>query len=166
MRIMGRNAAAYVACAWARQQLISMLIPESGAQILTASGARLRQAYPAEQVPASRPRRPGVIAMVTNERNGALIAAVQVQEGEEIMLISDQGTWCGRVIEVSLRPQYPGRNPDQARQRRGTGRSGACPEPSGGDDEDLPEGEEAAESLGESAESESEPAAEAEGNEE
>ncbi|MFX6759612.1 DNA gyrase C-terminal beta-propeller domain-containing protein, partial [Acinetobacter baumannii] len=45
----------------------------------------------------------GVIAMVTNERNGALIAAVQVQEGEEIMLISDQGTLVRtRVDEVSL----------------------------------------------------------------
>ncbi|WP_371351190.1 DNA gyrase C-terminal beta-propeller domain-containing protein, partial [Salmonella sp. M265] len=44
-----------------------------------------------------------MIAMVTNERNGALIAAVQVQEGEEIMLISDQGTLVRtRVDEVSL----------------------------------------------------------------
>ena len=70
--------------------------------------ARLRQAYPAEQVPASRPWRPGVIAMVTNERNGALIAAVQVQEGEEIMLISDQGTLVRtRVDEVSCPAAIP-----------------------------------------------------------
>lgn len=41
--------------------------------------------------------------MVGNERNGALIGAIQVQEGEEIMLISDQGTLVRtRVDEVSL----------------------------------------------------------------
>lgn len=46
--------------------------------------------------------------MVTNERNGALIAAVQVQEGEEIMLISDQGTLVRtRVDEVSCPAAIP-----------------------------------------------------------
>ena len=44
----------------------------------------------------------GVIAMVSNERNGRLVGAVQVQDGEEIMLISDQGTLVRtRVDEVS-----------------------------------------------------------------
>jgi len=41
--------------------------------------------------------------MVTNERNGKLVGAIQVQDGEEIMLISDQGTLVRtRVDEVSL----------------------------------------------------------------
>ena len=40
--------------------------------------------------------------MVSNERNGRLVGAVQVQDGEEIMLISDQGTLVRtRVDEVS-----------------------------------------------------------------
>jgi DNA gyrase subunit A len=40
--------------------------------------------------------------MVSNERNGPLVGAVQVVEGEEIMLISDQGTLVRtRVAEVS-----------------------------------------------------------------
>jgi len=40
--------------------------------------------------------------MVTKERNGKLIGAIQSQEGEEIMLISDQGTLVRtRVGEVS-----------------------------------------------------------------
>jgi DNA gyrase subunit A len=40
--------------------------------------------------------------MVISERNGALIGAVQVQENNEIMLISDQGTLVRtRVSEVS-----------------------------------------------------------------
>ncbi len=40
--------------------------------------------------------------MVSNERNGKLVGAIQVQNGEEIMLISDQGTLVRtRVDEVS-----------------------------------------------------------------
>lgn len=40
--------------------------------------------------------------MGTKGRNGLLIGAIQVQEGEEIMLISDQGTLVRtRVGEVS-----------------------------------------------------------------
>ena len=40
--------------------------------------------------------------MVTSERNGKLVGAIQVQDGEEIMLISDQGTLVRtRVDEVS-----------------------------------------------------------------
>ncbi|MGV8397562.1 DNA gyrase C-terminal beta-propeller domain-containing protein, partial [Pseudomonas aeruginosa] len=85
------------------QQLISMLIPESGAQILTASERGFGKRTPLSKFPRRGRGGQGVIAMVTNERNGALIAAVQVQEGEEIMLISDQGTLVRtRVDEVSL----------------------------------------------------------------
>jgi len=44
----------------------------------------------------------GVIAMVTSERNGALVGAVQVFENDEVMLVSDQGTLVRtRVNEVS-----------------------------------------------------------------
>ncbi len=40
--------------------------------------------------------------MVSNDRNGRLVGAVQVLDGEEIMLISDQGTLVRtRVAEVS-----------------------------------------------------------------
>ena len=40
--------------------------------------------------------------MVTNERNGKLVGAIQVLDGEEIMLISDQGTLVRtRVDEIS-----------------------------------------------------------------
>lgn len=84
------------------QRLISMLIPEPNAQILTAS----LNGYGKRTVLAEFPRRgrggQGVIAMVSNERNGPLVGAVQVQQGEEIMLISDQGTLVRtRVDEVS-----------------------------------------------------------------
>ncbi|NQD95346.1 DNA gyrase subunit A, partial [Pseudomonas sp. CrR25] len=84
------------------QRIISMLIPEPGAQILTAS----ERGYGKRTAMAEFPRRgrggQGVIAMVSNERNGKLVGAVQVLEGEEIMLISDLGTLVRtRVGEVS-----------------------------------------------------------------
>ncbi|KXU37773.1 DNA gyrase subunit A [Ventosimonas gracilis] len=75
------------------QQLIAMLIPQSGGQILCASERGYGKRTPLEDYPSKLGRGgQGVIAMSTGERNGKLIGAVQVQEGEEIMLISDQGT--------------------------------------------------------------------------
>ncbi|MDO8332666.1 MAG: DNA gyrase subunit A [Pseudomonas sp.] len=84
------------------QHIISMLIPEADAQILTASA----RGYGKRTAMADFPRRgrggQGVIAMVSNDRNGKLVGAVQVLDGEEIMLISDQGTLVRtRVAEVS-----------------------------------------------------------------
>jgi DNA gyrase subunit A len=84
------------------QRLISMLIPESGAQILTASERGYGKRTPLSEYPRRGRGGQGVIAMVINERNGKLVGAVQVQDGEEIMLISDQGTLVRtRVDEVS-----------------------------------------------------------------
>jgi len=103
VRIMGRNARGVRGMRLPEgQHIISMLIPEPDAQILTASA----RGYGKRTAIAEFPRRgrggQGVIAMVSNERNGILVGAIQVQEGEEIMLISDQGTLVRtRVSEVS-----------------------------------------------------------------
>lgn len=84
------------------QQIISMLIPESGAQILTASERGFGKRTPLSKFPRRGRGGQGVIAMGTKGRNGLLVGAIQVQEGEEIMLISDQGTLVRtRVGEVS-----------------------------------------------------------------
>ncbi|WP_349571846.1 DNA gyrase subunit A [Azotobacter salinestris] len=103
VRTMGRNARGVRGMKLgAGQQLISMLIPERGAQILTASERGYGKRTPLSKYPRRGRGGQGVIAMVTNERNGKLIGAIQVQEGEEIMLISDQGTLVRtRVDEVS-----------------------------------------------------------------
>ncbi len=86
----------------AEQRLISMLIPEAGAQILSASARGYGKRTPLADYPRRGRGGQGVIAMVINERNGKLVGAVQVQNGEEIMLISDQGTLVRtRVDEVS-----------------------------------------------------------------
>ena len=126
------------------QEIISMLIPEAEAQILTAS----ERGYGKRTAMAEFPRRgrggQGVIAMVSNERNGKLVGAVQVLEGEEIMLISDQGTLVRtRVSEVSSL----GRNTQGvtliklAKDEKLVGLE-RVQEPSAEDDEELLEGEE------------------------
>jgi DNA gyrase subunit A len=135
------------------QRLISMLIPEAGAQILTAS----ERGYGKRTHLGDFPRRgrggQGVIAMVSNERNGKLVGAIQVQDGEEIMLISDQGTLVRtRVDEVSS----SGRNTQGvtliklAKDETLVGLE-RVQEPTAVEDEELVEGEEGAE-VAESAE--------------
>lgn len=85
------------------QKLISMIVPETGARILTAC----ENGYGKRTGLAEFPRRgrggQGVIAIQTSERNGALVGAVQVRDEDELMLISDQGTLVRtRVVEVSV----------------------------------------------------------------
>ena len=104
VRIMGRNARGVRGMRLpAGQHLISMIVPEPGAQILTAS----ENGYGKRTDLAGFPRRgrggQGVIAIATTERNGALVGAVQVNDGDDLMLISDQGTLVRtRVAEVSV----------------------------------------------------------------
>ncbi|TBV08251.1 DNA gyrase subunit A [Phytopseudomonas dryadis] len=103
VRVMGRGARGIRGMRIGKEQrLISMLIPESGAQILTASERGFGKRTALSKFPRRGRGGQGVIAMVTKERNGKLIGAIQVQDGEEIMLISDQGTLVRtRVDEVS-----------------------------------------------------------------
>ncbi len=84
------------------QRLVSMILAEQGTQILTASQRGYGKRTNVEEFPQYKRGGQGVIAMVTNERNGPLVGAIQVVDGEEIMLISDQGTLVRtRVAEVS-----------------------------------------------------------------
>jgi len=103
VRTMGRTARGVRGMRLGKdQELISMLIPESGAQILTASERGFGKRTGLGKFPRRGRGGQGVIAMVTSERNGKLVGAIQVQDGEEIMLISDQGTLVRtRVDEVS-----------------------------------------------------------------
>ncbi len=85
------------------QHLISMIIPEAGAQILTASENGYGKRTGLVEFPRRGRGGQGVIAIQTSERNGSLVGAVQVNDGDELMLISDQGTLVRtRVDEVSV----------------------------------------------------------------
>lgn len=85
------------------QTVVGMVIPMAGGQVLTVSENGYGKRTSVDEFPAKGRGSQGVIAMQTTDRNGELVGAVQVFDGEEIMLISDQGTMVRtRVDEVSL----------------------------------------------------------------
>ncbi len=72
--------------------VIALIIPQPGGQVLTASEKGYGKRTSMEDFPVKGRGVQGVIAMQTSARNGDLIGAVQVFEGDELMLISDLGT--------------------------------------------------------------------------
>ncbi|MGV6806922.1 MAG: DNA gyrase subunit A [bacterium] len=74
------------------QSVISLIIPEDGSGILTVCENGYGKQTPVEGFPLYNRGGQGVIAIQTSERNGALVGAIQVSAGSEVMLISDQGT--------------------------------------------------------------------------
>ncbi len=84
------------------QRVISLIIPEDDAEILTASQNGFGKRTPVDDFRLTGRGGQGVISMQCTGRNGEIVGAVQVTNGEEIMLISDQGTLVRtRVDEVS-----------------------------------------------------------------
>ena len=83
--------------------VISMVIPQEGGNVLTVSENGYGKRTSVSEFPTKGRGSQGVIGMQTTERNGQVVGAVQVFDGEEIMLISDQGTLVRtRVDEVSV----------------------------------------------------------------
>ena len=84
-------------------RVISMVIPQQGGKVLTISENGYGKRTAIEEFPTKGRGSQGVIGMQTTERNGLMVGAVQVFDGDEIMLISDQGTLVRtRVDEVSV----------------------------------------------------------------
>ncbi len=85
------------------QSVVGMIVPEAEGFVLTVSEKGYGKRTEVGEFPTKGRGTQGVIAMSTSERNGQLVGAVQVFDGEEIMLISDQGTLVRtRVNEVSV----------------------------------------------------------------
>jgi DNA gyrase subunit A len=83
-------------------EMIALIIPQEGSYVLTASANGYGKKTMASEFPRKGRGTKGVIAMVTNDRNGPLVGAVQVGEADELMLISNQGTMVRtRVSEIS-----------------------------------------------------------------
>ena len=74
------------------QQLISLIIPAEGGFVLTASEHGYGKRTLVSDFPVKGRGGQGVIAMQTSSRNGQLVGAAQVFDGDELMLISDLGT--------------------------------------------------------------------------
>jgi DNA gyrase subunit A len=84
-------------------EMISLIIPDDEKQVLTVSEYGYGKRTSTSEFPVYGRGGQGVIAMQTSERNGSLVGAVQVEDGDQIMLISNKGTLVRtRVDEISI----------------------------------------------------------------
>ena len=80
-------------------RVISLIIPQEGGKILTASENGYGKKTVVEDFPIKGRGGQGVIAQQCSDRNGQLAGAVQVMDGDDVMLISDQGTLVRTSVE-------------------------------------------------------------------
>jgi len=92
VRAMGRDAAGVRGIRLGADQEVIALIVVAEGEVLTASAAGYGKRTPITEFPLQGRGGQGVIALQTSERNGATVAALQVLPGQEIMLISSNGT--------------------------------------------------------------------------
>jgi len=104
VRAMGRTARGIRGIRLAPEhRMISLIIPQDDGMVLTASENGYGKRTPTADFPTKGRGGKGLIAMSTSERNGNMVGAVQVFEGDELMLISNQGTLVRtRSDEVSI----------------------------------------------------------------
>ncbi|MGD8830578.1 MAG: DNA gyrase subunit A [Pseudomonadales bacterium] len=93
VRAMGRTARGVRGIRLAGDhRVISLIIPRDGGFVLTASENGFGKRTAIDEFPVKGRGTQGVIAMQVSTRNGALVGAVQVFVGDELMLISNLGT--------------------------------------------------------------------------
>jgi DNA gyrase subunit A len=93
VRSMGRTATGVRGMRLAKgQHVVSLIVGEGEDDILTATERGYGKRTPLVDYPRKGRGTQGVIAIQCSERNGALVGAVQLGDGNELMLISNQGT--------------------------------------------------------------------------
>ncbi len=104
VRAMGRTAQGVRGIRLrAGQRVVGLIVPRPGGYVLTASEWGYGKRTAVDDFPVKGRGAQGVIAMKVTDRNGEVVGAVQVMSGDEIMLITDQGTLVRtRADEVSL----------------------------------------------------------------
>ena len=104
VRFMGRGAKGVRGIRLEKDQyVISLIIPQDQATILTLSENGYGKRSKSEDFRKTRRGAKGVIAMQTSERNGELIGAAQVKDEDEVMLISDKGMLVRtRISEINV----------------------------------------------------------------
>jgi DNA gyrase subunit A len=104
LREMGRAARGVRGIKMPEQvRVISMIIPQENAAILVASQNGYGKRTLVSDFPVQGRGGQGVIAIQTTDRNGEMVAAVQVEPEDEAMLITDRGTLVRtRVEEISV----------------------------------------------------------------
>ncbi len=99
VRAMGRDAAGVRGIKLTgSQELIALIVVGEGL-ILTACENGYGKLSALDELPRHGRGGQGVIAQQTSERNGAMVAALQVAPGQEIMLISSSGTLVRTPVE-------------------------------------------------------------------
>jgi DNA gyrase subunit A len=103
VRPMGREATGVRGIKLAAgQELISLIVVGEGL-VLTASANGYGKLTPLEDFPQHGRGGQGVIALQTTERNGEMVAALQVNSDHELMMISSTGTLVRTpVAEISI----------------------------------------------------------------
>ncbi len=104
VRAMGRTARGVRGIKMAPEHsVVSLIIPQEDGVLLVASENGYGKRTKLEEFSVIGRGGQGVIAMQCSERNGNLVGAVQVFDGDELMLISDKGTLVRtRTEEVSV----------------------------------------------------------------
>ncbi|QBG34578.1 DNA topoisomerase (ATP-hydrolyzing) subunit A [Litorilituus sediminis] len=85
------------------QKVVSLIVPKNDGPILTITENGFGKRTDLAEYPAKSRATKGVVSIKVSERNGPVVGAVQVEEQDEIMLITDNGTLVRtRVNEVSV----------------------------------------------------------------
>jgi len=92
VRAMGRTAAGVRGIRLDRGHSVISLIIVGEGDILTATANGYGKRTPVDEYPVKGRGGKGVIAIQTSERNGDLVGALPVEEGDEVVLISSAGT--------------------------------------------------------------------------
>ncbi|APG06171.1 DNA gyrase subunit A [Luteibacter rhizovicinus DSM 16549] len=103
VRSMGRTATGVRGMRLADEaEVVSLIVAAGEGDILTATARGFGKRTTLDEFPKKGRGTQGVIAIQCSDRNGSLVAATQVTETQQLMLISDQGTLVRtRVSEVS-----------------------------------------------------------------
>ena len=84
-------------------KVVSLVIPKNDGAILTATQNGYGKRTALGEYPTKSRNTKGVISIKVSERNGKVVAATQVEENDQIMLITDAGTLVRtRVSEVNI----------------------------------------------------------------
>ena len=85
------------------QKVVSLIVPKNDGAVLTITENGYGKRTDLAEYPAKSRATKGVVSIKVSERNGPVVGAVQVEDLDEIMLITDNGTLVRtRVNEVSI----------------------------------------------------------------
>ncbi|WP_158133379.1 DNA topoisomerase (ATP-hydrolyzing) subunit A [Vibrio navarrensis] len=103
VRPMGRTAAGVRGMKLADgDQVVSLIVPKTEGDVLTVTENGYGKRTSLSEYPTKGRGTQGVVSIKVSERNGSVVGAVQVDEGDEFMMITDAGTLVRtRVAEVS-----------------------------------------------------------------